>query len=130
MKVPRCPCILCLLFTTAPFRGKKTHRDNFPVPSSLYKGPIIRRAKCPIKRHLGFPSPSLCLLYIYNCALYMGKKVHYFRVKIIEEICPFPQQRRGMFYLIQKLHFLLRKRALLGCWIFFGSKRPRPPDYT
>ena len=57
----------------------------------------------------------------------MGKKGT-FRDKNIEEICPFPHRRRGMFY-FKNDTFYLEKEPLLACGNF-GSASAPPPDST
>ena len=54
----------------------------------------------------------------------MGKKST-FRDKNIEEICPFPHRRRGMFY-FKSATFYLEKGALLWCWNFGSASAPGP----
>ena len=58
----------------------------------------------------------------------MGKKAH-LGTNGIEEICPFPHRRRGMFY-FKNDTFYLEKRGTFWVWKFWECKRPRPPDST
>ena len=50
-----------------------------------------------------------------------------FRDKNIEEICPFPQLRRGMFYLKNDTFYLEKKRHFFGVEIL-GEQAPWPSD--
>ena len=52
-----------------------------------------------------------------------------FRDKNIEEICPFPHRRRGMFY-FKNDTFYLEKRGTFWVWKFWESKRPPAPWFN
>ena len=105
-----------------PFRGnERGSRGQFPRSAvAIYKGPN-ERLNAPVRHkgaHFAHFVPSLCIT------------VHAFFITCIYGLkywghCPFPQQKGACFTL--KGHFSPRKRALLGCWIYFGGAPPPAP---
>ena len=114
-------CPLCVFsIKLCPIIGAK-HWDNFPGSTVPIKA-LMWRAKCPIK---AWRCPFANFVPSPITVPRNGQKNNTFRDKNIEEICPFPHRRRGMFSF--KLHFLLRKKGhFLGVEIL-GEHCPRPP---
>ena len=74
------------------------------------------------QRHKCAPLPTVCLLYV---TVPRNGQNNTFRDRNIEEICPFPQQRRGMFC-FKNYTFNWEKGHFLGVGII-GEQAPPAP---
>ena len=105
--------ILCLLFITVPHQGQNRFTGT------------ISRFRRRYKDHNEELNASLGHKGALMTVPRNGTKKNIFRDKNIEEICPFPRQRRCMLYFIIDIFYLENGHFLV--WVFGGRKRPPSP---
>ena len=123
IKAWRCPFahFVSSLYNCAPSGAKQRFTGTFTRFRHRYKGPNEG-----LNASLGHKVP-LCQRCAFSITVPRNGQKNTFRDKNIEEICPFPHRRRGVFY-FKNDTFYLEKGALLGCGNFGSASAPRPPD--